>query len=1119
MGPVTGPTTVGTLSEPTVRLRIVASPRRELVGTELVVGAGGAWIGRDPTCELPLADDSVSRRHARLELADDGALVVRDNKSANGLLVGGKRVAEVRLRPGGLFTVGETTLERAAEAQTSIEAGTLHLHGIAELAAQLEAPRALAEQGEEVTALANRPFLLSDPGSLWWVESGKVEIFTVAVTAGEPHGSRRHFIGVGPGEVFLGLDTGRFGHDWGFLAVGKAGSRLRRFDLDRLQLLALVPEHRTVIAEAVEGWVKALSRRLAAEIPPPPSGATVLAAGERAGLEVGKAAISAGGAVAWLALPPEFMLFDGMANLSPESQGLLFPLAPGAWLERLGEAGTPRLAVEPAATSDAVRDARFWPGLDVFHRVLCECEGFNQQVAVADEVVRLDRKASRAQSAREAGIGAIEAVLGGTRVWGESAPSGELGPVFEACAVVAETMGTQVRMPLGDLDELSFDEKVLAIAAASHFRVRQVALADDWWRRDGGPLVARREADGAPLAILTVRPGVYDSVDVETGTRRRLDEALAGELAPFAFSFYRPFPDGPLTAKDLMRYSLRGLRPELREVAMAGILVGLCSTVTPSITGMVFDNAIPQAERSLLVQMALGLLLVAIGTSAFKITQNVAMLRVQSRMDYSAQAAVWDRLLNLPVTFFRRFSAGDLADRASAIDKMRSIIAGTGVAALLGTFASLFNAVQMCLYDLTLAAVAVGLTLLYVALTTGCNVLKLRRQRVELGQRGKLTGLVLQLITGVPKLRVSGTEPHAFRVWATEFAAMRQTAFRVGRIGNFMPVLNAGFPVLSSMAIFFTVVTLQQKALERGEVFELTTGDFLAFTAAYGIFLAAMQALGDASVGLLNVVPVYERLRPILEEPPEVDRSKQAPARLKGGIEISHLYFRYSTDSPHVLRDVSLKIEPGEFVAIVGGSGSGKSTLLRLMLGFERPEKGTVYYDGQDLSTLDVRLVRQQLGVVLQESRLLPADIFRNIVGSSSRTLAEAWEAARAAGLADDVKRMPMGMHTYVSEGGGGFSGGQKQRLMIARALVHGPKILFLDEATSALDNNTQAIVTESMKRLQATRVVIAHRLSTIVDADRICYLENGVIVEMGSYAELMAKDGAFARLAKRQLA
>jgi ATP-binding cassette subfamily C protein len=270
---------------------------------------------------------------------------------------------------------------------------------------------------------------------------------------------------------------------------------------------------------------------------------------------------------------------------------------------------------------------------------------------------------------------------------------------------------------------------------------------------------------------------------------------------------------------------------------------------------------------------------------------------------------------------------------------------------------------------------------------------------------------------------------------------------------------------------------------------------------------------------MLKIVPTYERLRPIITTEAETDESRSHPGTLKGEIEVAHVTFRYTEDGPLILNDMTLKLEPGEFVAFVGGSGCGKSTLMRLMLGFEVPERGSVYYDGQDLTSLDLREVRTQIGVVLQNSQLLPADIFRNIVGTSSLTIEDAWDAARLAGLDADIDDMPMGMHTYVSEGGGGLSGGQRQRLMIARSLVRKPRILFFDEATSALDNRSQAQVTESMERLQATRIVIAHRLSTIINADRICYLEAGKVAEMGSYDELMKLDGLFAQLAKRQMA
>jgi ATP-binding cassette subfamily C protein len=410
------------------------------------------------------------------------------------------------------------------------------------------------------------------------------------------------------------------------------------------------------------------------------------------------------------------------------------------------------------------------------------------------------------------------------------------------------------------------------------------------------------------------------------------------------------------------------------------------------------------------------------------------------------------------------------------------------------------------------------LTAVFIGFTIGANYLQLRHQRSMLMLRGKITGLVLQLVGGIAKIRVSGSENHAFRIWAEDYAAQRRLEFTIGRIQNAADVFGAGFPLFSSMAIFFVLVSYVTSAVP-GAGSSLSTGQFIAFMAAYGSFLTAMLALSEASLSMLQVVPIYERLKPVLITEAESDESRSHPGPLKGRIEVSHVSFRYTTDGPLVLDDLSLEIEPGEFVAVVGGSGCGKSTLMRLMLGFEDPEKGSVYYDAQDLSTLDLREVRSQIGVVLQNSQLLPADIFRNIVGTTNLTVDDAWEAAALAGLAEDIAEMPMGIHTYVSEGGGGLSGGQRQRLLIARALARKPRILFFDEATSALDNRAQAQVTESMERLQATRIVIAHRLSTIINADRIYYLEKGNIAEMGSFDELMTLDGLFAQLARRQMA
>ena len=614
-------------------------------------------------------------------------------------------------------------------------------------------------------------------------------------------------------------------------------------------------------------------------------------------------------------------------------------------------------------------------------------------------------------------------------------------------------------------------------------------------------------------------PNAYELVDPVTGERRTVNARVAEELAPFGHAFYRPFPDGTLKAKDLVIFGARGLGSDFITLVGMGVALGVLGSLTPIFTGKLFDTAIPQADKGVLLQYTTALFVAAFVSAAFKITQSIATLRVQGKMDYSIQAALWDRLLNLPSGFFREYTAGDLADRAAGVGAIRTLLAGAGIAAVLGSVSSVFYVVVMFKYSLPLAMLCVGLTLVFVAVSFTGNYLQLRYQRHLFTLTGRITGLVLQFVSGVGKLRVAGAENHAFRVWSREYAAQRRLEFRVGRVQNNVQIFNAGFPLLSTMAIFYITMTITQKASEMGGPSPLTTGDFLAFNAAYGTFMVAMLALSEASLNLLRAVPIFERLRPIIETPAEVDESKAYPGTLKGEIELSHVHFRYIADGPWVVDDLSLKIRPGEFIAFVGGSGCGKSTLMRLMLGFEMPEKGSVYYDGQDLAALDLREVRQQLGVVLQESKLLPADIFRNIVGTADLPIDAAWEAARQAGLADDIAAMPMGMHTYVAEGGGGFSGGQRQRLLIARAVVKKPRVIFLDEATSALDNASQATVTASMERLQATRIAIAHRLSTIINADRICYMDTGKIVEMGTYEELMKLGGKFYELARRQMA
>jgi len=603
--------------------------------------------------------------------------------------------------------------------------------------------------------------------------------------------------------------------------------------------------------------------------------------------------------------------------------------------------------------------------------------------------------------------------------------------------------------------------------------------------------------------------GRYRLFDPAARTSVEIDAEVAGTLQPQAFVLYRPLPDHALTWRDLARYVGARVAMDLRRICLAAGAGALLSLLVPVVMGTIVGEVIPNAERAFLLQLTQLLVVAAIARAVFELFRAIALLRLEGRIDAELQAAVWDRLLRLPTAFFRHFTAGDLTLRAMGVDSIRQVLSGVTVNAILGGVFSLVNFALMLYYDLGLTTIGLGMALLFLGLTSWINLRQLRVQRAVYEVQGKVAGLLLQLLNGIARLRVAGVEARAFKVWTEAFAQHRRLMFKGRALANVVTVIDAVVPLLASMALFGYIAAAKDS---------LPLGNFLAFNAAYGQFLAALLSMNGALTGALVVAPLYHRLAPILQTLPEVDDVKSDPGALVGSIEINHVSFRYQPDGPLILEAVSIAIAPGQFVAFVGPSGSGKSTLFRLLLGFETPESGTIFYDGHDLAKLDLRAVRRQLGVVMQHAALMPGSIFDNIIGSEPLTLDDAWEAARMAGLDQDINAMPMGMHTMVAEGMGTLSGGQRQRLIIARALVRRPRILLFDEATSALDNRTQEIVSRSLERLHATRVVIAHRLSTIQHADRIYVIVGGRLVQQGSFEELLAVAGPFAALARRQM-
>lgn len=688
----------------------------------------------------------------------------------------------------------------------------------------------------------------------------------------------------------------------------------------------------------------------------------------------------------------------------------------------------------------------------------------------------------------------------------ENAP-GQEEALLAACRAVGDRLGIAIPSPPWNGTERDL---VSAVARAARVQIRRVQLTEDWWRQDNGPLLAFREIDNHPVALLPTSVSSYEMVDPATVARLPVNLEEASKLERLGYSFYRTMPPQALTIGNIIQFGLPGTRKDWLTTLFLGLAEGLLGMLFPVATGMVFGYIIPGGERHQLLLLVLALGVNAVVLSLLQFTQEIAVLRLETRMDSSVETGLWDRLLSLPVGFFRRYSAGELAVRAMGIGRIRQILTETTLESLL-TFA--FSSVSfgfLFYLDVKLALLALVLFVGVVGATWLSAWMQLRYEKEGYRVHARAMGLVYQFITGISRLRVAGAEQRAMACWAKHYGVQTNLTYRGQSLANKLSAFMAAVPTLTALATFATVAFFPRE--------NFTLAMFLAFNAALVQIFAATVMMSSAVSSILEVVPLYEGARPILETLPEFDRGRGHPGELSGAIILKKVSFRFHPDGPLILNDVSLEIRPGEFIALVGPSGAGKSTILRLLLGFEAPTTGAIQFDQRDLAHLDLQSVRRQMGVVLQNSQLIPGDLFTNITGSAAFKMKDAQEAARLSGLDEDIKQMPMGMYTMITEGESTLSGGQRQRLLIARALVGRPKILLFDEAMSAMDNVIQARITRNLEQLHATRIVVAHRLSTIINADRIVVVEGGKIVQQGKYEDLIREPGLFAALVKRQL-
>ena len=680
---------------------------------------------------------------------------------------------------------------------------------------------------------------------------------------------------------------------------------------------------------------------------------------------------------------------------------------------------------------------------------------------------------------------------------------------FLSKQAIDEVLKYYHKKPIEIPDNIKDFYKQLEYVLRPHgFMYRNVKLEKDWYKDAIGPMLVFGKQDDQVYALIPSVLGGYHFTDIKTNQVIKVDRTYTNYFSDDAISFYKPLPLRKLGIADLLLYMKDYIdTSDIFLFVTISLGVTLISMIGPKLTKLLTGPVLNSKNVSILISLAIFMIFTNLSSQIINVFKAMVLNRIQSKTTLGVEAAVIMRVMSLPANFFRKFSSGELSSRASSVNSLCSTLLtglfSTGITSLISLLyvGQIFSfAKQLVIPSL----IIIFLTIILNLVSTLLNI-RISKNQMELSAKG--SGLSYAMVSGIQKIKLAGAEKRAFARWNSLYA--KQVAYTY----NPPLFLKINGVIMSAISIFGTIV-LYYLAVSSG----LNQSDYFAFNASYGMVMGAFSSFASIALNIAGIKPILEMAEPILNEVPEVSENKEILSSISGNIEINNVSFRYDESSPYIIDDLSLHIRSGEYIAIVGKTGCGKSTLVRLLLGFEKAEKGAIYYDGKDINNVDLQSLRRKIGTVTQDGSLFMGDIYSNIVISAPElTLDDAWKAAEIAGIADDIRKMPMGMNTVISEGQGGISGGQKQRIMIARAIAFHPSILIFDEATSALDNMTQKKVSEALDELSCTRIVIAHRLSTIKNCDRILVLDHGKIIEDGKYEQLIEQNGFFADLVERQ--
>ena len=964
-----------------------------------------------------------------------------------------------------------------------------------------------ARSGTSVPCAGNLPVKLDDADSVWFIDQGAVNLFLVEFKDGVEQAAPQHLMRRESGRLLPGVAPDKRDNDedttLSLIAKGSPGTLLKRLPASLLSEI-----HPEELAEQIDTWLTVMTdtlSRFAVRLPRP----TALA---EPGLTqtLAPCTLSVRRGVVWVSEPPSgaslFMDLVDKTELD-EASGFheaVIPLTRTSWLTLFDEA-----TLSGKSTEALAEQGRLLPALASFHAVALGMERLNRRLAVVDDAnlerARTTSRLTAEKAARQRLFNIYDLPI-------DRHAHVEDTALADALGIIGRYQGIDFRIPArsGPSDS---PVGLVDVLDASGVRARRVRFnaEGDWWRGDSTAMLAFRAEDGRPVALLPGMFGRYREIDPVSKRSVRMTADRAGALQKEAWMFYRPLLSGSSKPADLLRIALRGSAADMARMVIAGLPGGLIKLLPALALGFVANHIVAGGSAGILYAVAVTLAGFGLLGALLHLLQSTAMMRLEGRSLSRVEAAFWDRLMRLPPSVLHRHPAGDLAMSGMTFQNLRDGLQGVVADSLLSIIFLLPVFGLIFYYDATLGVIALVFSLasLLVNLALGwCQISPYGRM---ISAARRVAGRLFQIVGGIAKLRVESAEGSAFAIWARDYREQKRAELDLGALEGHSRAFGAALPFLAGGVLLFTVAAGHRN---------VPVGDFLVVYTVFIAFQSAIARLGESFGTVAAMLPTFDQMRPLLATVPEAEVEGEPVEFLGGEILFDHVSFRYGPDGPVVLDDVTIQADPGEFVAIAGESGAGKSTLFRLALGIERPSAGAVYYDGRDLRHLNLKQVRRKIGAVPQSVGLHPQDLWDNLVSHHQEvTSEEVWSAVRLAEIEDQIKAMPMGMMTMVGTSGTVLSGGESQRVTIARSVIGAPRIMLFDEATNWLDNESQARVMQNLTALTSTRVVIAHRLSTLEQADRIYVLQAGKVVQSGSFKELMEVDGVFRELVKRQIA